>query len=82
MLTSKTKPPPGSLTPEERRRLVEKPFVFCRVPGKSWGGTIIGDAMPTEGKRSHKRWVSDYDEEMTPGDRKLYEEIEKELLNE
>lgn len=37
----------------ERRRLIEAPLIFTRLPGKSWGGVNLGNAgaVPTEGHR-------------------------------
>lgn len=33
---------------EDRRRLIEKPFVFTRIQPRCWAGTIINEPMPTK----------------------------------
>lgn len=45
---------PAPLTHEQRRRLIEQPFLTQRIPGKTWGGLWIReDPLPTEGRRRY-----------------------------
>lgn len=38
----------------ERRKLIDAPFIVNYVPGKSWGGVNLGNAgtLPEEGRRT------------------------------
>lgn len=38
----------------QRRELIEAPFHTRRIPGKTWAGVLISDAVPTSGQRAFK----------------------------
>lgn len=41
------------MTHTERRKLIERPFLSQRIPGKSWGGVLISDTVPVAGQRAY-----------------------------
>ena len=36
------------MSPEDRRRLIEKPFPMVRIQPRAWAGTIINEPIPTK----------------------------------
>ena len=45
----------------ERQRLIHRPFLTHRVPGKSWAGVLISDAVPVTGQRAYDPSYSEDD---------------------
>lgn len=42
---------PPLMSHEARQRLIRQPFQTQRIPGKSWAGVLISDAVPMSGHR-------------------------------
>ena len=50
---------PPLMSHEDRRRLIEAPIAFRIIERKTWAGTLIGDPVPTDGKRTRSRGAWD-----------------------
>lgn len=47
-----TVPVPPLMSHEDRRRLIERPFVsIVHTHSSAWGGLFIRDTVPTDGRR-------------------------------
>ena len=44
---------PPLMSHKDRQRLIRSPFRTQRIPGKSWGGVLISDAVPVSGQRAY-----------------------------
>lgn len=51
--TSSTGSRPPLMPHQERQRLIHRPFLTYRVPGKSWAGVLISDTVPVSGHRAY-----------------------------